>query len=683
MQIGTVIVYRERGRLALGAITTPPSKTSKGKTQVEIVGEDGKKSVLIPDRIVLDCAQTVSPSQPPAALKKHFQELRQQVVRSAQRLDLRELWELLQGEDTGTFSWQELAAFVVSGDDRLAMAGVLDALWNEGVYFKEKQLGEFVLRDAKSVEELLHQQAVERQRVRAQAEFVAWVQTAQTQAGSLERPDGSERFLALLTGLALHGENYDKKSPALKLLAETGFRAKGHPWDVAFQLLVALGVWDTEEELSLLRYDIPTRFSDEVLAAAEAVPAFPPGQPGYQDLRSLLTFTIDDAETSDIDDALSLSEEDGRLLIGVHITDAGFFVPPGGTIDRAALQRGTTVYLPRLTLPMLPPTLSQQTASLVAGQDRPVLSFFASLDERGQLRVERICRSVIRVARRLTYAEADALLETAGDDPYTAALQQLNTVAERRRARRVENGAVIIEGSEVKVRVSDSPTGDPPEITVAILANDSPTRRLVGECMILANEIAARYCQRHDLPALYIGQPPPDEAVPSPDQCPSQQVYIHAARRLMKPAQRGTLPVSHSALGLDSYTQVTSPLRRYHDLQMHHQIKHHLAHGSALFDEERLQLVAAGAQESSVAAKRCERESTRYWLLRCLETRTGQQVDAQVVREWRGRSFVELEDTLLVVPMNLSPRPRLGTRLRVTIGQVDARRDTLSVRLTT
>ena len=105
---------------------------------------------------------------------------------------------------------------------------------------------------------------------------------------------------------------------------------------------------------------------------------------------------------------------------------------------------------------MLPPALSQQTASLVAGRDRPVLSFFASLDERGQLRIERICRSVIRVARRLTYAEADALLETAGDDPCIAALQQLNTVAERRRARRVENGAVIIEGSEFKVRVSDS-----------------------------------------------------------------------------------------------------------------------------------------------------------------------------------------------------------------------------------
>lgn len=683
MQIGTVIVYRERGRLALGAINTPLSTTSKGKAQVEIVGEDGKKSILIPARIVLDCGQTVAPSQPPAELKQRFQELRQRVVGYARNLDLKELWELLQDADTDMFSWQELAGFVVPHDEPLAMAGVLDALWNEGVYFKEKQLGEFVRRDAKSVEELRHQQTMERQRRQAQAEFVAWVQATQATPGTPTPPDGSERFIDLLKGLALHSEHYDKKSQALKLLAETGFRAKGHPWDVAFQLLVALSVWDAEEELSLLRYNIQTRFSDEVLSAAEAVPAFPPQPAGYLDLRALLTFTIDDAETSDIDDALSLGEENGRPLIGVHIADASFFVQPDGEIDRAALQRGTTVYLPRATLPMLPPALSQQTASLVAGQDRPALSFFASLDERGQLCVERICRSVIRVARRLTYAEADTLIEAEGDDLYTNALQGLNTAARLRRAQRVANGAVIIEGSEVKVRVSDSPPETRPEITVSVLANDSPARSLVGEGMILANEIAARYCQRHGLPALYIGQPPPDEAVPSPEQCPSHQVYIHAARRLMKPSQRGIVPAPHSALGLDIYTQVTSPLRRYHDLQMHHQIKHHLEHGTALFDEERLQLVAAGAQESSAASKRCERESTRYWLLRSLEARIGQQVGGQVVRELHGRSFVELEDTLLLVPLNLSPRPGLGARLRVTIGHVDARRDILSVRLTT
>ena len=126
---------------------------------------------------------------------------------------------------------------------------------------------------------------------------------------------------------------------------------------------------------------------------------------------------------------------------------------------------------------------------------------------------------------------------------------------------------------------------------------------------------------------------------------------------------------------------VTSPLRRYHDLQMQHQIKHHLLQGAPLFDEERLQVIAAGAQESNVEAKRCERESTRYWLLRFLETRKGQTVSGQVVREHNSRSFVELDETLLVVPLNVSPPLPLGTTVHVVIGHVDARRDILTVRL--
>jgi exoribonuclease R len=115
---------------------------------------------------------------------------------------------------------------------------------------------------------------------------------------------------------------------------------------------------------------------------------------------------------------------------------------------------------------------------------------------------------------------------------------------------------------------------------------------------------------------------------------------------------------------------------------MQHQLKHHLAHGVPLFDEEQLQIIAASAQESSTEAKRCERESTRYWLLRYLETRKGQTVSGQVVREQNGRSFIELDETLLVVSVNVSPPLPLGTNVQLVIGHVDARRDILSVRLT-
>ena len=149
----------------------------------------------------------------------------------------------------------------------------------------------------------------------------------------------------------------------------------------------------------------------------------------------------------------------------------------------------------------------------------------------------------------------------------------------------------------------------------------------------------------------------------------------------MKPSQIGTTPMPHAALGLGVYTQATSPLRRYHDLQMHHQIKHHLEHGTPLLSGERLQMIAASAQESSTAAKRCERESTRYWLLRYLEGRKGQILKGQVVREYNGRSFVELDETLLVAPLSANTPMPLGAEVYVIVNHVDARRDMLSVRI--
>lgn len=675
MQSGTVIIYRERGRLALGV--TQKVTSTPGRSQVEVIDQDGRKQILAPDRVVLDCRRTLPLTLPLADLKKHLQDLHDQIRTRSQAVPLKDLWELLQEEAGKEFASEELAGFLlISTDDPFATASVLDALWNQSLYFKEKRAGFFVPRDAKSVEESLHQQQVEEQRARAQGEFLAWIREHLADPAYAAPPAaGFDRYLDLLKGLALYGEAYERKAQALRLLEETGFRGKGHPWDVAFQVLVALNVWKEDEELCLLRYQIPTHFPAEVLQAAADTPEFAHTPQGYTDLTSLFTFTIDDAETTEVDDALSLSEEAGMLQVGIHITDAGFFVPPGGAIDRAALSRGTTVYLPRGKLPMLPPVLSEDKASLVAGTIRPTLSFFATLDAAGCLHAEKICRGLIRVGQRLSYTEADVLLQSEAPDPSSFALQRLSQLAQVRKALRVSQGAVIIEGDEVKLKIRDG------EVTVAVLANDSPSRSVVSECMILANEIAARYCRDHRLPALYIGQPPPDEPVPAAAVFPTHRVYVQAARRLMKPAQIGTTPVPHTALGLEAYTQVTSPLRRYHDLQMHHQIKHHLEHGTPLFDEERFQVIAASAQESSAGARRCERESTRYWLLRFLETKKGETVSGQVVREYNGRSFVELDETLLVVPVGASPPLPLGTTVQLIIGHVDARRDILSVRL--
>jgi exoribonuclease-2 len=675
MQIGTIIAYRERGHLALG--TVQKVVTTPGKAQVEIIDEGGKKTILAPDRVLFDSKRILSSTLSPIEVKRHLQEFREQIQVQAQALNLQELWELVHEEENAEFSWEELAGFLLpSTDDPAASAAVLEALLSQGLYFKEKKAGIFVPRDTKGIEETLHQQQLAHDRAQAQEAFLGWVKERLADgAAASPPPAASERYLDLLKGLALHGEIYERKTQALRLLEEIGFRSKGYPWDVAFQLLVALGIWQEDEELSILRYQIPTRFSPEEFTAAADTPEFTPDQDGYRDLTGLLTFTIDDADTTEIDDALSVSEENGQTVIGIHITDAGFFVPPYGVVDKAALTRGTTVYLPRGKLPMLPSILSEDKASLVMGAVRPTLSFFARVDDSGQLQAEEICRGFIRVGRRLSYSEADMLLRGEDGDEYTVALRRLLHFAQLRKSQRVAQGAVIIEGDEVKIKVNDG------EVSAMVLSNDSPSRSLISECMILANEMTARYCRAQHLPALYIAQPPPDEPVPAATSFPTPRVYVQAARRLMKPSQIGITPAPHTALGLEVYTQVTSPLRRYHDLQMQHQIKHYLESGTALFADERLQVIAASAQESTAAAKRCERESTRYWLLRFLETRKGQTVSGQVVREHNGRTFIELDDTLLVVGVNASPPLPLGTAVQVVISHVDARRDILSVRL--
>lgn len=688
MQPGRVVIYRERGRLEIGVVIRPADATSPA---VRFVGETDKPRSLPRDRIVFAGPWTLPADLPRAEREAKLQELRARIESHADGIDLKALWELLDDHDAGDLDWRELAEFVVSPDDPLALAGVLAALWDGSVYFRERRGGTkgggtFARRDPESVEALLRQQDREREKRRAEQTFLDWVAARLTQPGRPTEPDSAappadgQPLLALLHGLALYGEGYEKRADAVRLLRQTGFEGRGQPWHVAFDLLVRLGVWHPNQELSLLRYHIPMRFSEQTMQAAASLPPFaatdldPTEREGCEDLTDMETFTIDDEDTCEIDDALSLTERDGVPVIGIHIADAGHFARPGSLLDKSALARGTSLYLPSGTFPMLPPLVGEDKASLRAGALRPALSFFVRVAPTGQIQPLRITRSLVRVTRRLSYAEADRLMDDGGVAGYGPTLCHLADLANKRRVQRLAHGAILIDADEVKVKAAGG------HVSLSLLSHASPARALVSECMIMANEAAARYCQTHDLPALYSSQAPPDDPLPDRSELPSRRSFVHAVRRLMQPARLGTTPEAHAALGVPVYTQATSPLRRYTDLQMHHQIKHHLACGVALFSHGQLQVVAASAQAAIVDARRCERESTRYWELRLLEGQRGRTVDAEVVRIQHRRLLIELDETLLVVPLNNAPALPLGTPVRVIIDRVDARRDALAVK---
>ncbi|MBQ8430410.1 MAG: RNB domain-containing ribonuclease, partial [Clostridia bacterium] len=170
----------------------------------------------------------------------------------------------------------------------------------------------------------------------------------------------------------------------------------------------------TTDVLSIIRsYELIEEFSDELLEMAKSVPQTIDATqyPNRLDLRNELTFTIDGDDTKDFDDAISLTMEGGNFRLGVHIADVGEYVKYGSKLDEEAFDRGTSVYFPNCTLPMLPRELSNGICSLNPNEDRLTLSCICLIDKNGKILEHKICESIIRSAERMTYGNVTKILQ--------------------------------------------------------------------------------------------------------------------------------------------------------------------------------------------------------------------------------------------------------------------------------
>ncbi len=673
---GRVVLLREQHGLACGLVLRARKTGARSeRTVLELLTDSDRTVRLTGDRVLLDLGRTLHPGDRRSELVARLRDIHARIREASEGLDLAELWELLVDEVQGPHPWQTLAEYYLESSDAEKAAVFLEAIHRDRIHFRAKKDGFFELRTRQEVEQLLQQRRREETRARQRADFVARARQAlQSGAGQVAVVAEDEPWLELLKGLALHGEAFPKHAEAAALLREIG-TSRGRPEHTAFELLAALGVWAEDEELCLLRHNVPTEFSARVLAAAEALPRFEASTPGYRDLSALAFVAIDDAETTERDDALAFDPEAGAAYVA--IANPAEFVAPGDVLDRAAIQRGRTIYLPRRKLLMLPPALSEDRASLTPEGIRPALVFRLQLDGDGHLASWDLFLGAVRLARTLTYGEVDRLLagEDAGDETVQA-LRHLHRLAQGLRQARLDRGALVLDSPEVKVRVAGDGT-----ISVRRISVDTASHLLVSEFMILVNHLAASYCLERDLPCVFVSQDEPDEPLPPREAFPSDRTWFHVVRHRLRRAQVGTVPARHAALGLEVYCQASSPLRRYSDLQNVMQITHHLKTGGRLLTAQQMQEAAATAEQSAVEASLCERETKRYWLLKYLEARVGQPMEAEVVAmDHDGTHLLELCETLLTFrmpPAGLS----LGQRLLVVPERVDARRDVFVARL--
>jgi exoribonuclease-2 len=578
-------------------------------------------------------------------------------------------WELLQEAEESTDP-ASLAMLLFSDQSPALCYAAYRLLSEDKIYFKKKG-DRFEPRPASQVEDLLLQIQRETQR---QQEWESFVDKAKLAlAGEEIAWDKQDRpRLEIIERFALLGEESSQRNQATEILSvlERPTTAEG-----AFDTLVAMGLWHPHENLALRRSQIPRTFSEETLAMALHRLQSPPPDPDDNrlDLTHLKVYTVDDVSTQEIDDGLSVEAlEDGRERVWIHIADPTRWLMPGDDLDLEARRRCTTVYLPTGMIPMFPAELAIQAMSLIQGKTCCALSFGVCLSEAGEIEDYTICPSLIKPTYRLTYEDVDEMLELG-----IKAEPELHRLAHWSQMRvhwRSGQGAISINMPESSIKVVENED----DIIIEVF-DDSPSRQMVAEMMILAGEVAARYGQQHELAIPFRSQPqpelPPDEELLL---LPTGWVRDSAIRRCMTRSEVSITPNRHATLGLDSYSQVTSPIRRYTDLLAHFQLKAHLRGEPLPFSSAEVTELAQGASSGSYEATLVERQTKRYWALEYLRRHRDRIWDVMLLRWLRedtGLGLIMIEELGLELAMRFDRAPSLGERLKVRVSHSSPRQD--------
>ena len=484
-----------------------------------------------------------------------------------------EAYELLQSDETTAgqkISFEELLG-LVDGDaaakavyfyfDKLRSSFEFSLLEDElksGALF-------FVPRSAEEIQALKSKADEKAHEAEYRAAFIA-----RLKANALE--PGDSKYMGEVEAVAL--AKIDKS----KVMQEIGLAATP---ENAHKLLLDTGVWQ------ITKNPHPTRWGLSMQSASLSLSS-PPEEERYE--VPGISYAIDNEWSNDPDDAIAF---DGKYL-WVHIADPASAILPQSPIDKAAMGRGATLYIPEGAARMLCED-SLEDYALGLTQKSRALSFRLLLNDDGTIEECQVMKTFVSV-KRLTYQAADALKD--------GELKDLFAIAARNLERRKKAGSVEIDLPEVHIRLDENKK-------VFVEPEVHPqSSEVVREMMLLAGEGAARFAFANKIPFVYVSQEAPDIPNDLPDGLAGEFKTVKCMRR----RSVGVTPSAHAGLGLGMYSQVTSPLRRYGDLLCHEQLRAFLD-GRELIDKDAMLERLAAGDEAAYACKKAERKSDLHWTL--------------------------------------------------------------------
>ncbi len=660
MEPGWLVEFFEEKRILVACVLE-----LKGE-RLHVLTQHSRELTLARKRLLHACPGKL----PPGRSRQQILDLLQEAAKIREELKktipLQELWELLASENQPQ-SVEELARLWFAGTSCDQVAAMGRALYEDRFYFKFKD-GLWVPNPPEVVaalEDKAHREEEERQEL---AQAAAWLRAA-WEKGKIPDETWRSRLVELLKQVAVFGAEAPEYSKAKAYLDKAGLTGE----DAAFRLLVRLGVFGEDENLDLHRLEVPREFPPAARDLAQRLSQAPgpdPYAPLRLDLTGLDCFTIDGERTRDFDDALSLEETADGFRLGVHIADVASLVAPDTPLDEAAKERGTSIYLPEMRLPMFPEEISEHTLSLLAGEERLALSFLVHLSPEGEVREWTICPSRIRVKRRLTYNEVDASLNA---EPTLARLAALTQALKERR---LAAGGYELKLPEVWVTLNHNGG-----VQVTVEDQATVSHQMVSEAMVLANWLAARFLAEHKVPAIYRAQPEPREAIDTSSKKDLLALWLD--RRKLSRVVMDLTPQPHWGLGLPVYTFATSPIRRFLDLVIHRQLLAVLGGGPLAYDRETLEQVLMAIEPAMRRAGLLKARRLRYWLLKFLAGQVGSRKEALVVEQVQNRHRLLFPDLLLEVsltaPASLKLKP--GDTVAVRLDKVSPRDDLVKLSL--
>ena len=484
--------------------------------------------------------------------------------------------------------------------------------------------------------------------------------------------------------------------------------------------------------LSIVRgFDLPVEFGEKVMNQAGRVPdeVQEADKEGRMDLRDLQMVTIDGEDAKDLDDAVSLYQDEAGLYhLGVHIADVSNYVQENSALDWEALERGTSVYLVDRVIPMLPHKLSNGICSLNQGVERLALSCLMTINEKGEVTDYQIAETVICVNRRMSYTAVKKILEDQDEaerkeyEELVPMFEMMEHLAAVLRKKRHKRGSIDFDFAESKIILDEN--GHPTDIRPY---ERNTATKMIEDFMLIANETVAQHFFWMELPFLYRTHENPDpekimklsafirnfgyhikltgeEIHPKELQkllgkiadTEEETLISRLTLRSMKQAKYTVECTGHFGLACQYYCHFTSPIRRYPDLQIHRiikeQLRGRLKEKRIEHYDERLPEVAKHSSRMERRAEEAERETDKLKKAEYMEERIGEIYEGVIsgITQWGiyvelpntveglihvavlpGDYFCYDENTYEMVGQNTGKTYKLGERIRIQVKSVD------------